>query len=125
MTTEGLRIELIDTGDQSFFDVGSADLRPEMSRRPRVITATSRSLPNKIAIEGHTDSRPYAPAALQQLGAFGRPGQRRAPHDGSNRAGQRSPRCDARLWQLEAALPGSTARRHNRRIAIVIRYATQ
>ena len=44
---------------QSFFDVGSANIRPEMVDVLRVIVENIQRLPNTIAIEGHTDGRPY------------------------------------------------------------------
>jgi chemotaxis protein MotB len=59
LTAEGLRIELLDVADQSFFEIGSTELRPEAIEIIRVITTNVRSLPNKINIEGHTDGRPY------------------------------------------------------------------
>jgi chemotaxis protein MotB len=61
VTSEGLRIEMLDMGEESFFDVGSANIRPEMIAILEVITQNVRQLPHKIAIEGHTDSRPYGP----------------------------------------------------------------
>jgi chemotaxis protein MotB len=61
ITAEGLRIEMLDTGEDSFFDVGSANIRPDMVGVLQVITANVRQLPHKIAIEGHTDARPYGP----------------------------------------------------------------
>lgn len=60
VTSEGLRVELLDSGDESFFAVGSAEIKPETVDLIRLITTEVRKLPNKIAIEGHTDSRPYS-----------------------------------------------------------------
>jgi chemotaxis protein MotB len=59
VTPEGLRIEMLDMAEESFFEIGSTQIRPEMLDILRVITDNVRHLPNKIAIEGHTDSRPY------------------------------------------------------------------
>lgn len=61
LTAEGLRIEMADQGEASFFDVGSTVVRPDMVEVLAVITKTVQPLPNRIAIEGHTDSRPYGP----------------------------------------------------------------
>jgi len=64
LTSEGLRIEMVDKADSSFFDVGSSNLKPETAEVLRIITENVRRLPNTIAIEGHTDGRPYgAPEA--------------------------------------------------------------
>jgi chemotaxis protein MotB len=59
VTAEGLRIEMLDQGEHSFFDVGSANVHPELVNVLRVIVGNVTRLPNKIAIEGHTDGRPY------------------------------------------------------------------
>ncbi len=59
VTTEGLRIELIDTNGSSFFDSGSAVLRGESEKILSVIAAEIATLANDVVIEGHTDSRPY------------------------------------------------------------------
>ena len=60
ITSEGLRIELLETESGTFFDSGS----PKPSRRGRELLAMLAGelgkLPNKVSIEGHTDSKPYA-----------------------------------------------------------------
>jgi chemotaxis protein MotB len=60
VTSEGLRIELIDRSQSSFFDSGSSVLRGETERILGVITKEISKLPNDVVIEGHTDSKPYA-----------------------------------------------------------------
>jgi chemotaxis protein MotB len=61
VTQEGLRIELLDTDQQSFFGIGSAEVQPQTIALLKVVTGQLKDLPNRIAIEGHTDSRPYGP----------------------------------------------------------------
>lgn len=59
VTPEGLRIELLETKDGSFFDTGSAVLN---ARGREILTMVAHQLstvPNRISIEGHTDARPY------------------------------------------------------------------
>lgn len=59
VTPEGLRIELLETKDGSFFDTGSAVLN---NRGREILTLLAQELgkvPNRISIEGHTDARPY------------------------------------------------------------------
>ena len=60
ITSEGLRIELLESATSTFFDNG----RPEPNKDGReILLALSKelgALPNKIAVEGHTDSKPYA-----------------------------------------------------------------
>src|SRR5579864_675628 len=63
VTTEGLRIELSESATGTFFDNGSAKLNDD--GREMLITLADElgQLPNKLSIEGHTDSKPYAPSA--------------------------------------------------------------
>lgn len=59
ITSEGLRIELLETEKGTFFDQGST--APNESGKA-LLTALAQELgklPNKIHIEGHTDSRPF------------------------------------------------------------------
>jgi chemotaxis protein MotB len=60
ITSEGLRIELLDSATSTFFDNG----RPEPNKDGQdILVALSKELgtiPNKIAVEGHTDSKPYS-----------------------------------------------------------------
>ncbi|MEZ5316965.1 MAG: flagellar motor protein MotB [Vicinamibacterales bacterium] len=59
VTPEGLRIELVERPGSSFFDTGSATLRPEATRILTIIAEEIGKLPNDVVIEGHTDSRPF------------------------------------------------------------------
>jgi chemotaxis protein MotB len=59
VTAEGLRIELLENEKNSFFAVGSAQLLPETVELLGVIAKELSPLGNKVALEGHTDSRPY------------------------------------------------------------------
>ena len=59
VTSEGLRIELVERSGSSFFDSGSAVLRGESIRILSVIAEVIGTLRNDVVIEGHTDSRQY------------------------------------------------------------------
>ena len=59
VTSEGLRIELVDRSQSSFFDSGSSVLRPETERILSVIAKEVGQLANDVVIEGHTDSKQY------------------------------------------------------------------
>ena len=59
VTAEGMRIELVDGLNESFFELGRADLRQETIDVLGIIAAELSNLPNKIAVEGHTDSHAY------------------------------------------------------------------
>jgi chemotaxis protein MotB len=123
MTSEGLRIEMLDDNSQdAFFEVGSSNVRPQLVDILKVITANVSKLPNKIAIEGHTDSRPYGPAlnySNWQLSS-----------DRANAARQVMETEGMAATQLEALHAYGSARLRypeqpldprNRRIAIVVR----
>jgi chemotaxis protein MotB len=62
VTAEGLRIELLESDKGTFFDSGSA--RPsEPGKELLGLLATELGgVPNKLSIEGHTDSKPYSGA---------------------------------------------------------------
>jgi chemotaxis protein MotB len=60
VTPDGLRIDLIDEEQSSFFDSGSAVMRNETERILGFIARELGALSEAVAIEGHTDSRPYA-----------------------------------------------------------------
>ena len=59
VTPEGLRIELIDTANDSFFKVGSAALHDDSKLLLGVIAGELGKIPNRVAVEGHTDSRAF------------------------------------------------------------------
>ena len=123
VTLEGLRIEMLDTGDQSFFEIGSTQLRPEMIDVLRVITENVRHLSNKIAIEGHTDARPYGPGrdyTNWELSADRANAARRMMET----SGLDPTRLDAlhAYGSSKLRYPDQPLDARNRRIAIVLRY---
>jgi chemotaxis protein MotB len=59
VTDEGLRIELREAPNDGFFSTGSAGMKPETEKILATISKELAVMPNKIAIEGHTDSLPY------------------------------------------------------------------
>jgi chemotaxis protein MotB len=60
ITSEGLRIELLEAATSTFFDSGST--KPTTDGKDILISLAKElgTLPNKIAVEGHTDSKPYS-----------------------------------------------------------------
>jgi len=61
ITKDGLRIEMVEKSpkDGLFFALGRADLMPKARMLLSVLGREIRKLPNKVTLEGHTDSRPY------------------------------------------------------------------
>jgi chemotaxis protein MotB len=60
ITDEGLRIELMESATGTFFELGSSQPTPALKQLLQVLSEQLGQLPNKISIEGHTDSKPYA-----------------------------------------------------------------
>lgn len=59
MTKEGLRIELIESKDALFFEVGSARLNKDAISILKQLGERISTFPNSVEIEGHTDARQY------------------------------------------------------------------
>jgi chemotaxis protein MotB len=60
ITPEGLRIELLETKDGTFFDTGSATLNQNGRELLQMLAGQLGGVPNRVSIEGHTDAQPYA-----------------------------------------------------------------
>lgn len=58
LVNEGLRIDLLEVKESLFFDSASARVKPSTKHLLSLIAAELRKLPNKVILEGHTDSRP-------------------------------------------------------------------
>jgi chemotaxis protein MotB len=64
ITSDGLRIELIETEAGIFFESGRAQPTEGGSELLTTLAAELGKLPNTILIEGHTDAKPFANDAL-------------------------------------------------------------
>jgi chemotaxis protein MotB len=60
ITPEGLRIELIEGKDGTFFQSGSAKLSESGQQLLALLGKELNTLPNSLLIEGHTDATPYS-----------------------------------------------------------------
>jgi len=59
VTNEGLRIELSESATGTFFDSGSPKISGDGSELLTTLAQDLGKLPNKLALEGHTDSKQY------------------------------------------------------------------
>ena len=59
ITEDGILIEIIDKDKQAFFELSSAIIKPTMRKILELIVKEIKGTPNKLAISGHTDARPY------------------------------------------------------------------
>ena len=60
ITSEGLRIELIEGKAGTFYEIGSPKLNGNGQQLLTLLAAELKTLPNSLLIEGHTDATPYA-----------------------------------------------------------------
>jgi chemotaxis protein MotB len=60
VTPEGLRIELIEGKNGTFYEIGSARLSASGQELLALLAAELKTLPNSLLIEGHTDATPYS-----------------------------------------------------------------
>ena len=59
ITSEGLRIQIVDEQNRPMFAVGSAQVQPYTAEILHVIGMVLNEVPNRIGLSGHTDSTPY------------------------------------------------------------------
>jgi chemotaxis protein MotB len=60
VTSDGLRIELLETESGTFFDLGSPEPNQNGKELLLLLAQQLGTLPNQLFIEGHTDSKPYS-----------------------------------------------------------------
>jgi len=60
ITPDGLRIELIEDKNGTFFQSGSAQLSQTGQELLGMLAGQLKTLPNRLMIEGHTDAKPYS-----------------------------------------------------------------
>jgi chemotaxis protein MotB len=60
ITSEGLRIQIVDEKNRPMFKIGSAVLEPYTKEILQEIGKTMNQMPNKVSLSGHTDAQPYA-----------------------------------------------------------------
>jgi chemotaxis protein MotB len=60
VTAEGLRIEMLESENGTFFDLGDPNPNDNGRRLLELLAGELGKLPNKLSIEGHTDSKPYS-----------------------------------------------------------------
>jgi chemotaxis protein MotB len=60
ITSEGLRIELLEGKDGTFYELGSPKLNANGQELLTLLAAELKTLPNTLLIEGYTDATPYS-----------------------------------------------------------------
>ena len=126
VTAEGLRIELSESEGSTFFDSGSAKLNDDGAQLLITLAQELGKLPNKLSMEGHTDSKPYAASATYgnwELSADRANAARRVMQANGVRADQIIQVrgfADQRLRKPDAPLDPS-----NRRISLIVQYVAR
>ena len=122
VTGEGLRIELLETAKGMFFENGNANPSPDGKDLLLSLAQELAKLPNKITIEGHTDSKPYASLTYTnwELSADRANAARRLMQTDGLREGQVTEVrgfADQRLRK-----PDDPTDPSNRRISVIVQY---
>jgi chemotaxis protein MotB len=60
ITTEGLRIQIVDEKNRPMFGIGSTQMQPYTAEILREIGRLLNEVPNRISLSGHTDASPYS-----------------------------------------------------------------
>jgi chemotaxis protein MotB len=125
ITPEGLRIELLETKDGTFFNSGSATLNKNGRELLEMLSGQLGALPNRVSIEGHTDAAPYATKdgyGNWELSSDRANAARRVMQDAglrSNQVSQVRGYADQKL-----KVPTNPLDPSNRRISVIVQYLT-
>jgi chemotaxis protein MotB len=60
ITSEGLRIQIVDELNRPMFQIGRAELEPHTREILHEIGKTLNQMPNKVSLSGHTDAQAYS-----------------------------------------------------------------
>jgi chemotaxis protein MotB len=126
VTNEGLRIELMESAKGTFYDLGSPDLNGDGKEIVVKLAQELGKLPNKLAIEGHTDAKSYSKGrnySNWELSSDRANAARRLMQVngvGENQVTQVRGFGDQRLRKADAPLDPS-----NRRISVIVQYLVQ
>ncbi len=123
ITNEGLRIELMESAKGTFYDIGSPNLNTDGRDIVIVLAQELGKLPNRLAIEGHTDAKAYSKGnnySNWELSADRANAARRLMQlngVGNTQVTQVRGFADQRLRKKAAPLDPS-----NRRISVIVQY---
>ena len=126
VTNEGLRIELMESAKGTFYDIGSPNLNNDGQEIVTTLAQELEKLPNKLAIEGHTDAKSYSKRrnySNWELSSDRANAARRLMQMnrvGENQVTQVRGFADQRLRKPDAPLDPS-----NRRISVIVQYLVQ
>jgi len=125
VTSEGLRIELLETAAGAFFESGDAN--PTSGGRELLMKLSEElgKLPNQVSIEGHTDAKPFA-----RGGAYGNWELSTERGNAARRLMQQSGLGPKQVTQVRGFAdqrlrkPAAPEDPSNRRISVIVLYQT-
>jgi len=123
VTPEGLRIELLESNNETFFDSGSAQLNGNGREILSALAKQLGSVPNHLSISGYTDAKPYSESSSYgnwELSADRANAARRLMDDTGLRSDQVSQVRGYADQQLR--LPAKPFDPSNRRISLIVQY---
>ena len=123
VTPEGLRIELLESKNGTFFQTGSSQLNANGVELLKVLAAQLGKIPNSLSIEGHTDSQPFSAASGYsnwELSTDRANAARRMMQDAGLRQNQVSQVRGYADQKLR--LPQNPLDPSNRRISLIVQY---
>ena len=123
ITPDGLRIELLESSSGTFFNSGNSEVTVEGKEILILLAQELGSIPNRIAIEGHTDSKPYPAGSpygnwelsVERANSARRLMQQHGIHE--DQIMQIRGFADQRLRKPDAPLDPS-----NRRVSLIVEY---
>ena len=123
ITPEGLRIDLLESANGTFFESGSPELSADGQAIVIALAGELGKLPNKLTVEGHTDAKPYLKNVTYtnwELSADRANSTRRLIQQngvGRDQVMQVRGYADQKLRKPEAPLDPS-----NRRVSLIVHY---
>ena len=126
ITPEGLRIELLESKDGTFFDSGGTALKPEGKDMLNLLADKLSTVPNRVSIEGHTDATPYADSKTYSNWELSEDranvARRLMQHPGGLRENQVSQVRGFASQRLRTPLTPNDP--SNRRVSLIVQYLT-
>jgi chemotaxis protein MotB len=125
ITSEGLRVELLESEVGTFFNSGSSAPSDKGKEMLGMLAGELGKLPNKISIEGHTDSKPFA--AQKNYGNWELSADRaNAARRLMQQSGLRSDQVSQVRGYADQHLrkPDQPEDASNRRISLIVQYLT-
>jgi len=123
VTSEGLRIELLESSSGTFFESGKPGLNADGRELLVALAKQLGRLPNHISIEGHTDAKPYTVSrdyGNWELSADRANSARRLLQSSGSRADQISQVRGYADQKLR--VPNNPLEPSNRRISLIVQY---